>query len=77
MISSQASYANSQRCHNTHLYSENVFDIETIFRKVESFPGVKNAEVVQPFDIRWPQDWSIKEIDQRLKKEEKSTADVV
>ncbi len=56
-----------------NLYSENVFDIETIFRRVESFPGVKNAEVVQPLDIRWPQDWLIKEIDQRLKKEEKFT----
>jgi DNA-binding Lrp family transcriptional regulator len=51
-----------------NLYSENVFDIETIFRKVESFPGVKKAEVFQPLDIKWPQDWLIKEIDERLKK---------
>gem|GEM_PF-3947508 len=28
-----------------NLYSENIFDIEAIFRKVESFPGVKKAEV--------------------------------
>jgi DNA-binding Lrp family transcriptional regulator len=51
-----------------NLYSENVFDIERIFRKVESFPGVKKAEVFQPLDIKWPQDWLIKEIDQRIKK---------
>jgi DNA-binding Lrp family transcriptional regulator len=50
-----------------NLYSENVFDIETIFRKVESFPGVKKAEVFQPLDIKWPQDWRRREIDERLK----------
>jgi hypothetical protein len=50
-----------------NLYSENVFDIETIFRKVESFPGVKKAEVFQPLDIKWPQDWLRREIDERLK----------
>jgi hypothetical protein len=50
-----------------NLYSENVFDIETIFRKVESFPGVKKAEVFQPLDIKWPQDWLIREIDERVK----------
>jgi len=60
-----------------NLYSENVFDIEIIFRKVESFRGVKNAEVVQPLDIRWPQDWLIKEIDQLLMKHEKFTADIL
>jgi DNA-binding Lrp family transcriptional regulator len=26
-----------------NLYSENIFDIETIFKKVESFPGVKKS----------------------------------
>jgi hypothetical protein len=42
--------------------------------KVQGFViFVKNAEVVQPLDIRWPQDWLTKEIDQRLKKEEKFT----
>ena len=51
-----------------NLYSENVFDIERIFRKVESFTGIKKAEVFQPLDIKWPQDWLIKEIDTRLKK---------
>jgi DNA-binding Lrp family transcriptional regulator len=51
-----------------NLYSENVFDIESIFKKVESFPGVKKAEVFQPLDIKWPQDWLIREIDERLKK---------
>lgn len=51
-----------------NLYSENIFDIETIFRKVESFPGVKKAEVFQPLDIEWSQDWLIKEIDERIMK---------
>ena len=51
-----------------NLYSENIFDIERIFRKVESFTGVKKAEVFQPLDIKWPQDWLTKEIDARLKK---------
>ncbi len=60
-----------------NLYSENVFDIETIFRKVESLPGVKKAEVFQPLDIKWPQDWLIREIDEQLKKEGKFTADVL
>jgi hypothetical protein len=59
-----------------NLYSENVFDIESIFRKVESFQGVKNAEVFQPLDIKWPQEWLIREIDERLNKLEKiNTAD--
>jgi DNA-binding Lrp family transcriptional regulator len=59
-----------------NLYSENVFDIESIYRKVESFQGVKNAEVFQPLDIKWPQEWLIREIDERLKKPEKiNTAD--
>jgi DNA-binding Lrp family transcriptional regulator len=51
-----------------NLYSENVFDIERIFRKVESFPGVKKAEVFQPLDIKWPQDWLMTELDEQLKK---------
>ncbi|HJU34161.1 MAG TPA: AsnC family transcriptional regulator [Nitrososphaera sp.] len=51
-----------------NLYSENVFDIERIFRKVESLPGLKKAEVFQPLDIEWPQDWLITEIDERLRK---------
>jgi DNA-binding Lrp family transcriptional regulator len=60
-----------------NLYSENVFDIERIFRKVESFRGVNKAEVFQPLDIRWPQDWRIKEIEARLKKEGEFTTDIV
>ncbi|MDQ3807626.1 MAG: hypothetical protein M3298_05610, partial [Thermoproteota archaeon] len=51
-----------------NLYSENVFDIERIFRKVESFPGIKKAEVFQPLDIRWLQDWMVTEIDTRMRK---------
>jgi hypothetical protein len=51
-----------------NLYSENIFDIKTIFRKVESFPGVKKAEVFQPLDIEWSQDWLINEIDERIMK---------
>jgi hypothetical protein len=35
---------------------------------VKSFPGVKKAEVFQPLDIEWSQDWLIKEIDERLMK---------
>ncbi|MDQ3883337.1 MAG: AsnC family transcriptional regulator [Thermoproteota archaeon] len=51
-----------------NLYSENVFDIERIFRKVESFPGVKKAEVFQPLEIKWLQDWMVSEIDSRMRK---------
>jgi DNA-binding Lrp family transcriptional regulator len=51
-----------------NLFSENVFDIERIFRKVESFPGIKKAEVFQPLDIKWLQDWLVTEIDERVKK---------
>ena len=51
-----------------NLYSENIFDIERIFRKVESLPGVKKAEVFQPLDIKWPQDWLMTELDEQLNK---------
>ena len=51
-----------------NLYSENIFDIERIFRKVESFTGVKKAEIFQPLDIKWPQEWLMAELDEQLKK---------
>jgi len=41
------------------------------------FSRGKKGEGLSATDINWPQDWLISEIDERLKKEGKFTADLL
>ncbi|CAN5533945.1 hypothetical protein BH18THE2_BH18THE2_40950 [soil metagenome] len=49
---------------NFHI--ENVFDIESIIKKIQSIKGVKKVEVFQPIRIKWVQDWLNEELETKL-----------
>ena len=48
------------------LFAENVFMIDFILAKVDSFEGVKNAAVYILTKLQYHNDWIIREIDERL-----------
>src|SRR5919198_2027745 len=48
------------------LFGENVFMIDLVLAKVDSFEGVKNADVYILTKWQYYDDWIIKEIDERL-----------
>jgi hypothetical protein len=48
------------------LSDENVFMIDFILAKVDSFEGVKNADVYILTKLQYYNDWIIREIDERL-----------
>jgi DNA-binding Lrp family transcriptional regulator len=48
------------------LFGENVFTVDSILAKVDSFEGVKRADVYILTKIQYYHDWIIKEIDERL-----------
>jgi DNA-binding Lrp family transcriptional regulator len=48
------------------LFGENVFTIDFVLAKVDSFEGVKNADVYILTKWQYHNDWIIKEIDERL-----------
>lgn len=48
------------------LFGENVFMIDSVLGKVDSFEGVKNADVYIVTELKYHDDWIIKEIDERL-----------
>jgi hypothetical protein len=48
------------------LFGENVFMIDFILAKVDSFEGVKNADVYILVKWQYYDDWIIREIDERL-----------
>jgi DNA-binding Lrp family transcriptional regulator len=48
------------------LFGENVFIIDSVLAKIDSFEGVKNADVYIPTEIQYHHDWIMREIDERL-----------
>ena len=52
------------------MFSQDIFTVDSILRKVESFDGVIRAELDILTGITLSQDWMINEIEQRLKKVE-------
>jgi DNA-binding Lrp family transcriptional regulator len=48
------------------LFGENVFTIDFVLARVESFEGVKNAYVYILTKLQYYNDWIIREIDERL-----------
>jgi DNA-binding Lrp family transcriptional regulator len=48
------------------LYGENVFAVDSVLAKVESFDGVKSADVYVLIKWQYYDDWIIRQIDQRL-----------
>jgi DNA-binding Lrp family transcriptional regulator len=55
-----------------NLASDDVFKIEGIRARIESFEGVQEANVFFPIKLDYPQDWIIKAIDQKLAKQQES-----
>lgn len=48
------------------LYGENVFAVDSVLAKVDSFDGVKSADVYILIKWQYYDDWIIRQIDQRL-----------
>ena len=48
------------------LFAENVFMIDSVLAKVDSFEGVRNADVYILTKLQYYNDWIIREIDERL-----------
>ena len=48
------------------LFGENVFMIDLVLAKVDSFDGVKNADVYILSKLQYHDDWIIREIDEKL-----------
>jgi DNA-binding Lrp family transcriptional regulator len=48
------------------LFAENVFTADSVLAKVDSFEGVKMADIYILTKIQYYQDWIIREIDERL-----------
>jgi hypothetical protein len=48
------------------LFGENVFTADSVLAKVDSFEGVKMADIYILTKIQYYQDWIIREIDERL-----------
>jgi hypothetical protein len=50
------------------MFSQDIFTVDSILRKVESFDGVKTAELDILTGITLSQDWMVNEIERRLTK---------
>jgi hypothetical protein len=48
------------------LFGENVFTVDSVLAKVDSFEGVERADIYILTKIRYYRDWIIREIDERL-----------
>lgn len=48
------------------LFGENVFTVDSVLAKVNSFEGVRNADVYILNKWQYYNDWIIREIDKRL-----------
>ncbi len=48
------------------LFGENVFKVDSVLAKVDSFKGVKNSDVYILIKWQYYDDWIIREIDKRL-----------
>ena len=48
------------------LFGENVFIVDSVLAKVNSFEGVKRADIYIQIKIQYCHNWIIREIDERL-----------
>ena len=48
------------------LFGENVFMIDLVLDKVDSFKGVKNADIYVLTKLQYYNEWIIREIDERF-----------
>ncbi len=48
------------------LFAENIFKVDSVLAKVDSFEGVKSADAYIVTKLQYYDDWIIKEIDKRL-----------
>jgi hypothetical protein len=48
------------------LFGENVFTVDSVLARVDSFEGVKSADIYILTKWQYYDDWIIKEIDKRL-----------
>ena len=48
------------------LFAENVFKVDSVLAKVDSFEGVKSADAYIVTKLQYYDDWAIKEVDKRL-----------
>ena len=48
------------------LYGENVFKVDSVLAKVDSFEGVRTADAFIVTNLKYYDDWTIKEVDKRL-----------
>ena len=48
------------------LFGENVFEVDSVLAKVDSFEGVKSADLYILIKWQYYDDWIIREIDERL-----------
>ncbi len=62
-------FANQVNAIGLNLAIDDVFKIEKIRARIESFDGVQEANVFFPIKLECPQEWVIRMIDHRLKKE--------
>ena len=51
------------------LYSDNVYSMDEMFKKVKSLDGVQNVELFMPSKLEFKQDWFVKVIDSLLRKD--------
>jgi len=54
------------------MFSQDIFTVDSILRKVESFDGVRTAELDILTGITLSQDWMVNEIERRLTKIEQT-----
>jgi len=50
------------------LYSDNVYSMDEMFKKVKNLDGVQNVELFMPSKLEFKQDWFVKVIESLLKK---------
>lgn len=50
------------------LYTDNLYSMDEMFKKVKSFNGVRNVELFMPSTLEFKQDWFVNIIDNLLKK---------
>ena len=50
------------------LYSDNLYSMDEMFKKVKKLDGVKNVELFMPSKLEFKQDWFVKVLDNLLKK---------
>jgi len=55
------------------LYSDNVYSMDEMFKKVNSLDGVHNVELLIPSKVEFKQDWFVRVIDSLLKKSKETT----